>query len=333
MILSIMVFECEHCGYTTNFKSNFKKHINRINPCYRREKHNIKMTANNTKMTANNTKMTANNTNDERLACSKCLKVFTRMVYKRKHEEICTGVDSLTCPICYMRFEYQVAKYRHIKSKCCIPPYQTINNNTIVNNNIINNHVTTNTTQNININVFGKEDLSHLLKDNDLIYRINKYSKDGVYGLVKMIDDIYLNKETPENHTIIKPCERGEGLYIRDSDNEWVYREYEDVKQDIVSSLDKYIDMYHIVKKEYDIKLTEKKERRRIKELVTLLLTIGGMMNDELCRELQIDEEDIDEEIKVNKKFDKATLDRLHQKTNVYWKKLDGKIRRVEFKK
>ena len=329
------MFECEHCGYSTKISSNFKKHRNRINPCYKSNKcditeakNNTQLAKNNTQLAKNNTQLAKNNTHDNKNQCCKCYNIFTRPSYKKIHEEKCKGVDSLTCPICYMRFDYQVAKYRHMKSKTC-KPYQTINNTTINNNNTIHNNIINNT-QNISINVFGKEDLSHLLKDNDLIYRINNYSKDGVYGLVKMIDDIYLNKENPENHTIIKPCERGEGLYIRDSDNEWVYREYEDVKQILVNSLDKYIDMYHKAKKEFDIKLTEKKERRRIKELVTLLLTIGGMMNDELCRELQIDEEDIDEETKVNKKFDKATLDRLHQKTNVYWKKIDGKIKRIE---
>ena len=88
--------------------------------------------------------------------------------------------------------------------------------------------------------------------------------------------------------------------------------------------------MYQNAKKDFNIKLTEPKERKRIKQLVTLLLTVGGMMNDELCRELNIDEEDIDGEDIVNKKFDNATKDRIHQKTGIYWKKIDGKITRIE---
>ena len=59
-----------------------------------------------------------------------------------------------------------------------------------------------------------------------------------------MVDEMYLYKRKPENNTIIKPSDRGDGLHIRNNDD-WEYREYEDIKNDIVSSLDRYIDMYH----------------------------------------------------------------------------------------
>ena len=315
------MFECEHCGYMTKVHTNFLKHKNRKNPCYKSKKY-IEQNLNVREQNLNAREQNLN-VGEYRNKCMKCNKTFYNKSSLTRHTKICKGQACLTCPTCLKTFTTHQGKYQHMKNVSCIPPQQIIHNTT---NNIVNN--TQN--NNININVFGKEDLSYLLQDNNLIHRINNYSKEGVYGLVKMLDDIYLNKERPENQTIIKPSDRGDGLYIRDNDGEWIYREYEDVKQDLVNSLDKYIEMYQNAKKDFNIQLTEPKERKRIKQLVTLLLTIGGMMNDELCRELNIDEEDIDGEDVVNKKFDNATKDRIHQKTGIYWKKIDGKIRRIE---
>ena len=86
--------------------------------------------------------------------------------------------------------------------------------------------------------------------------------------------------------------------------------------------------MYKEVKKGNNIQLTEPKERIRIKQFVTLLLTVGGIMNDALCKELNVDECDIQEEDKLNIKFDKATMVRMHQKSQCMYKKVDGRIKK-----
>ena len=63
-----------------------------------------------------------------------------------------------------------------------------------------------------------------------------------------MIDEIYMNKDKPENNTILKLQERGDGVYIRNNDD-WEYREFEDIRDNLVSSLDKYFDIYQQKKK------------------------------------------------------------------------------------
>jgi hypothetical protein len=263
-------------------------------------------------------------------------------MYKlKRHNDTCKGVDSLTCHICKKTFSSRSGKSQHLRNVNCHeqqvvipPPIETVYNvnGDLINttNNITNNTMNNNINNHIHINCFGKEDLSYLLKDNNLIHRINNYSKDGVYGLVKMIDDIYLNQEKPENNTIIKPNERGDGLYIRNNDD-WEYREFEDIKDDLIKSLDKYIDIYKQVKQGNNIQLTEPKERRRIKRFVTILLTVGGMLNEDLCNELHIDEDDIaeEEEDKMNKKFENATMDKLHKKTHFMFKRINGKMTKV----
>jgi hypothetical protein len=340
--------ECDKCGYVSNKKCNLEKHKQRKNPCGRAYVGNDEVceendggeqyTKINTENVKNNTKNVKNNTenvkDNTKLQCKKCKKMVCNKTYLKKHEVICNGVDNLTCHICFQKFPYQVAKFRHIKKQTCScnnSPPPPPHNNIHITNNVTNTTILNNTQNNhIHINCFGKEDLSYLLKDNNLIHRINNYSKDGVYGLVKMIDEIYLNQEKPENNTIIKPNERGDGLYIRSNDD-WEYREFEDIKDDLIKSLDKYIDIYKQVKQGNNIQLTEPKERRRIKRFVTILLTVGGMLNEDLCNELQIDEDDIDEEEedKMNKKFGNATMDKLHKKTHVMFKRINGKMTKV----
>ena len=266
--------------------------------------------------------------NDKRHECYKCQKSFVRLIDCKNHENICEGMNPLQCKTCLKTFTTSQGKWQHNKNVNC-KPHQTVHtiNNHITNQNITN---TQNNTQNniqntIQINCFGKEDLSYLLHDNNLIYRINNYSKDGVYGLVKMIDEIYMNKDKPENNTILKLQERGDGVYIRNNDD-WEYREFEDIRDNLVSSLDKYFDIYQQKKNGYDIKLIEKKERQRIKKFLTTLMTIGGILNKELCEELEIEEE---EEDKNNKKFDNATKEKLHQRS-IHWRKVHGKIENIK---
>jgi hypothetical protein len=351
------MYECDKCGYISNKKCNLEKHKKRKNPCGRAYigndkvceendggEHNVTQKKQNVTQNIQNVTIEEQNVTpiDSKIKCNYCKNSFFNHQSLKRHALICKGVDNLTCFKCKCTFKTRNAKYYHLKNVKCdnkqiIIPNETVYNvngdmNTTTNNTIHNNNTILNNTQNnhIHINCFGKEDLSYLLKDNNLIHRINNYSKDGVYGLVKMIDDIYLNQEKPENNTIIKPNERGDGLYIRSNDD-WEYREFEDIKDDLIKSLDKYIDIYKQVKQGNNIQLTEPKERRRIKRFVTILLTVGGMLNEDLCNELQIDEDDIDEEEedKMNKKFGNATMDKLHKKTHVMFKRINGKMTKV----
>jgi hypothetical protein len=333
------MYKCDKCNYVSNRIFNFKKHKNRKNPCYQNEQ-NISLFEQNISLFEQNISLFEQNISSKKKLletsndCKLCNKVFFSKSNLNRHLKVCKGVDSLTCPNCHEVFQNALLKYRHIKK--CKKQTEVIISPIIQNNNIqtnITNHITNNniTNNNIHINCFGKEDLSYLLEDNNLIYRIYNYSKDGVYGLVKMIDEIYMNKDKPENNTIIKLQDRGEGFYIRNN-NEWEYREYEDIRDNLVSSLDKYIDIYQQKKKGYDVKLIEKKERVRIKKFLTTLMTIGGMLNEELCKELEIDETDIHEvdDEKTNKKFDNATKEKIHQRSNIYWKKVNGEIQKMQ---
>jgi hypothetical protein len=71
----------------------------------------------------------------------------------------------------------------------------TMNNSNITNETNSHNNIT----NNIQINSFGKEDLSYLDKDYFKNLIMNQHIEKGYVQLIK---DIYLNKEHPENSTI-----------------------------------------------------------------------------------------------------------------------------------
>lgn len=351
-----MVYHCTYCDYITCYKCNYDKHINRKNPCHRVNNGNNVLKRNgdgNENSLHQNVipsppkrhplhqnviplhqnvipKLKVNTSivnSDTSLECDFCKKKFSRSDSLRRHHKICKGVvaETFKCSSCLLCFTSRQSRNRHEHRDAC-HQRSVVNNNYTQNNmnttNNIDNSIHNTQTNNIHINVFGQEDLTYLLKDKELVHRINNYSKDGVYGLVRMFDEIFMNKDRPENNTLIKPHDRGDGLYIRKNDD-WEYREYEDIKECIVGSLDRYIDMYQQVKKGNNIKLTDPKERNRVKQLIVLLLTIGGMTNDELCEELNVDHTCFTEEEdeRMNKKFDKATLNRIYAKTDVLFQK------------
>jgi hypothetical protein len=92
-------------------------------------------------------------------------------------------------------FEKQISLLSELKS---ISKNNISNvNNTITKNS--NNNSNNNTTNNIQINNFGKEDLSFM----DSSYFTNLIMNQHIEkGYMQLIKDIYLNKEHPENNTI-----------------------------------------------------------------------------------------------------------------------------------
>jgi hypothetical protein len=140
--------------------------------------------------------------------------------------KICSKEPYNECIKCGIIYENKFQKYKH-KSKCQNNQCNIGNQNNI---NTLNN----NSHNVININIFGKEDLEYLKNDNYLINKLKGFGKDGIYGLSKIIDEIHCNLDKPENNTIIKPEEYGDGVYIMDDDKNWEFREFEDIRDDLI---------------------------------------------------------------------------------------------------
>jgi hypothetical protein len=319
------MYECIHCGYITNIRCNFDKHKNRKNPCNRSVKRSSQKGGDDPQKGGDDPQIVGY----KEYICKLCNKSLSNAYNLKRHTETCKGHDSKTCKICKLTFASTHGRFIHNKNVKCKPPIDynntllhTHNNNTTNNINTQNN---INNTQNININVFGKEDLSYLLEDKDLLQKVKHYGKQGVYGLAKMIEDVHFNVERPQNHTIIKPDEYGDGVYIRGDDQKWEFREFEDIRDELVNTLSKYIKMYTKKKNVLGVRLIDKRERRLIEEVGYLIMTLDGDLPEALFEELDIDDEVNEEDVKnVTRKFDKSTMKKLHSKTSFHYKKENG---------
>jgi hypothetical protein len=81
--------------------------------------------------------------------------------------------------------------------KSCINKVKSVSTNS--NNTNSNNNNSNNTTNNIQINSFGSENIDYLTDEYFVKLLKNNYGKDS---FLKLSNEIYLNKEKPENNTI-----------------------------------------------------------------------------------------------------------------------------------
>jgi len=117
----------------------------------------------------------------------------------------------------------------------------TNNNNKVINNNLI-----------VNINSFGKEDLSHITL-NDYKKFLSSYFK----GFINFIEKVHFDENMPENHNINITNMKSKYLHIYE-DNQWTIKEKVDV-------LDKFIN------KKYNMlvdKCEELEEKNEISEKI-----------------------------------------------------------------
>ena len=177
--------ECPRCGYATDVKSNFIKHlVQRRSPCPG-TKANVSLET----VIAEYTQQI-----DKVYKCDACDKKFTSrsgLGYHKKHH--CNSDSE------------RLAKLESVLEKVTaqLAEYSTKHTANIGNSYITTNHVGSNsgTINNVNINIeikpFGQETTDHIPKDVAI-----KCFKRGVYGLIDMFDMIYFNSQVPENHNV-----------------------------------------------------------------------------------------------------------------------------------
>jgi len=147
-------------------------------------------------------KINKNDNNIINNTCKYCKKTFSKLNNVKKHinnicklkKKLLEDINEITKHI----DNYNILKKEFIENN---KDNKNIQNTNIINNNTTNNtNNTTNTTNNliININTFGKEDLSHI-KENDYI----KCLEQKYFGLLEFIKLVHLSKECPQNHNIM----------------------------------------------------------------------------------------------------------------------------------
>lgn len=211
---------------------------------------------------------------------------------------------------------------------------QHIDNSVNTTNNTTNN-IDNSTTNNNNviINVFGKENMDYLYTDNHIIERLKRHGKSGIYGFAKILEEVYFNKDRPENNTLIKTQEHGNSVMIKTDDDEWEYREIEDVQYVMIDKIVMYFKAYSKVIKSLNIKLVEQREKNIIKNFAYELLALDGLIPRELFEELEMDEKDVesseDEIRKKVRKFVRSTMRRIYNRTKQEYRKDKGKYVKI----
>ena len=127
---------------------------------------------------------------------------------------------------------------------------------------------------------------------------------------------------------------------IRNDENEWEYaehehraqrceyKEFEDIRDNLIDTIIQYFKAYNIVKKKLKVKIIEKKERNIIKNCAYELMALDGSIPRDLFEELEMNEDEVEEneeELKNKmRKFDKSTMKNIHNKTSITFKKENG---------
>ena len=206
-----MNFVCTQCGYSTDVRCNYTKHLNRKNACGSTTNIQIE-------------DMQSVKINDTRVKCNQCMKELTKCNFAR-HLKTCKGVPKNTCMHCKRLFNTLSVLCRH-KKTCKMnpanmpppppppPPPPEPEQYGIQNNYNLN--VTNNFSFHFN---FGEENVGYILDHQDPRYTsLTKSLKDSM-------DLVHFNEDHPENHTVRKLNKKSDLMEFRtktaDGDDRW----------------------------------------------------------------------------------------------------------------
>jgi hypothetical protein len=256
-------YNCELCNYKTKLRGDYNKHL-------KTKKHQIKileengcsenieekkvinesvMSHNEPQMSQDEPQMSQDepqmSQNNLEFNCDYCNKQFTTHANKRKHElHRCKELeveDSL----------YKSEKKEWRKEKKIL--YKQINALIKKAGNITN-------TNNLNLNSYGKEDLSHITSGfkNHLI--------KGPFGMIpKMIEAVHFNKEKPENKNISYPNKKTNNVKIF-KDGEWKYYNKGELMDEMIENNYYILDVHYDERGDNVLNDVQKKRYRKFKD-------------------------------------------------------------------
>lgn len=161
-------FVCDRCHYSTEYLSNFKRHLTKKHPCAE------------TFSSKTQEELLAPHTFNKSYVCKECSKGFTSAQGRRQHRKHCKGAPS--CSTNTGALLKMVANLCHTNQPATI-------HNTIIQNTQHNNIQV--------INAFGREDTSHLNNTflNTCLRRTSK-------GFVQLLEKLHWDPAVPGNANI-----------------------------------------------------------------------------------------------------------------------------------
>ena len=254
----MVTYICSRCNYITNYKTKFRRHLNRKYPCqtmFSKEgildikqkygiidkmsvecKYNVStmsvqkspnlknsvstMSVQNTPNVSTMSVQNTPNVSTMSVQCQYCNKQFKHRQSKFNHEK----------KFCKVKKEKNIIKHQESKihelEKALVQAKSVTNNTT---NNITNN--TNNTLNQIVINNFGKENLDYITyKD------IKKHLGYGPYGAIRrLIKMVHYDKKHPENHNIAITNKKSKYGSIK-KDNVWQLISIKDMLNNLIET-------------------------------------------------------------------------------------------------
>ena len=214
------IYECFHCNYQTKYKSDFSKHLktkkHRVHTEINPENHTdvMGMNQNKPKMNQNKPKMNQNEPIKSH-KCNYCDETFNTIPSKRRHELHRCKENTNTGSL----IKKQEKQIKKLEKQIELLLTKVGNNYTINNNN----------TNNIQLNNYGSEDLSHI-SDSLKTYLI----KHPFGAIQQLIEKIHFNRDKPENTNIMITNKRDNKISVYEN-GKWVYR---NKKKTILSLID-----------------------------------------------------------------------------------------------
>lgn len=248
-------YECKLCNYKTKYPSNYIKHLNTKKHkkkegyiggvCEKVLKVEQKTDKKGTFAEKKGQKTDKKRTkNSEKVlnVCKYCEREFSsRQTLLRHEKRYCKQKEDLSSKIDLQaqiieRLEEEMREYRKEKEVLYRQIEELIKkagNTTIHNKNMITNNT-------INLNSYGKEDLSHITDSfkTELI--------KGPFGMIsKMIEAVHFNDKKPENKNITLPNKKGNHIKVY-KEGKWTYCNKNDVMDELMEN------NYYILDSHYD---------------------------------------------------------------------------------
>ncbi len=246
-------YNCELCNFSTNLKANFERHLNTKkhgNNVINAKENENKMTLmnqNEPKMNQNEPQMNQNepamNQQNQLFCCNYCNRKFNTHASMRRHElHRCNQnpnfiekvIDSKNNAIKKLEKEKKAILLNAEKEKKLLYKQMEQLLNKVGNTTI-------NQTQHINLNSYGKEDISHISDSMK-----THFLKIPFGAIPKMVEAIHFNDKKPENKNIIIPNKNNNMVKVF-KDNKWVYKDKNETLLDLVDK------KYYIMDDHYDI--------------------------------------------------------------------------------
>ena len=206
----VSIYKCSKCNKEFKFKSILDKHINRKTPCDKivntNCNDNIEIYRQYNIINSKINKLTKKSSKNK---CEFCNSTLANRSNLLKHiDNNCKEKKILIIERDKLKFAYDLLK----QNKNIIITTQNksqIINNTNNTNNITNNINITNNNLTLQINPFGKEDLSHITLED-----YKKCLEQRFPGLFEYIKLVHLNKDVPQNHNILLTNQRSKFIKV-----------------------------------------------------------------------------------------------------------------------